>query len=304
MRVQDKPISQRISLEARVLSDGIRQASARSDEPLLCIARGNRVTFVAVSGLRLVASWEFPLPRRVDRSAILVIPPMIVNHLLALPSPEGAFSDQGVDTVDLVLSPNDRRLTDPAKPAWQNRDLREGDDVALVTHDELGYYELHWRSDPRAFPAPPEMSRLLVWPAALVRLSYLQVSDAVHQAVIQLVGMESQHQIHRTRLAIMVGLADGHLSVTGQEIGLRVPDQYYFDPRLVIRALEMVKAEYVELGLTVLGPKSAFLSIVNRSPIGGEDCVVHCALLSIGLDTQRLFPLPRGRGQATSLVQG
>jgi hypothetical protein len=304
MGVQDKPTSQRIALEARVLSAGIRQASARSDEPLLCIARGNRISFVAVSGLRLVASWEFPLPRRVDPSAVLVIPPMIVNHLLALPSAEGALHGPGMDMVDLILSPCDRRPSDFVKSASEDRHLRGGDDVALITHDELGYYELHWRSDPRAFPAPPQMSRLLIVPTALVRLSYVQVSDAVHQAVIQLVGMESQHQIHRTKLAIMVSLADGHLMATGQEIGSRAVDQYYFDPRLVIRALEMVKAEYVELGLTVLGPKSAFLSIVNRFPVMGEDCVVHCALLSIGLDTQRLFPLPRGRGQATPLAQG
>lgn len=259
-----KPTSLRICLVGQVLADGLRQASARSEEPILCLARRNSLTFVAVSGLRLVVSWEFALPtQQIDRQAAFVIPPMIVNHLLAV---TGSTTEE----TDLVL---------------------EGNDVALITHDELGSYELRWRSDLGNFPAPPEMSRLLVPPAISARLGYLQVSDAVHQAVIQLADMESHRQIHRTRLAVMVNLSDGHLTVTGQEIEPRVINRYYFDPRLVIRALELVKAEYVQVGLTSLGPRSAFLSIVDRQP----NHLVHGALLSIGLDTQRLFPLPRGR---------
>ncbi len=261
--MQEKPTSQRICLVGQVLADGIRQASARSEEPILCLARRNSLTFVAVSGLRLVVSWELALPTQIERPAIFVIPPMIAGHLLAV-------TGSSTDRADLVL---------------------EGNNVALITNDELGSYELRWRSDPANFPAPPEMSRLLVVPAVLTRLSYLQVSDAVHQAVIQLADMESHRQIHRTRLAVMVSLSDDHLTVTGREIEPRAANHYYFDPRLVIRALEMVKADHVEVGLTSLDPRSAFLSIVHRQ----SDRVVHGALMSIGLDTQRLFPLPRGR---------
>lgn len=261
--MQEKPTSLRICLVGQVLADGLKQASARSDEPILCLARRNSLTFVAVSGLRLVVSWEYALPAQVERQAVFVIPPMIVNHLLAVTGPS-------TERTDLVL---------------------QGSNVALITSDELGSYELRWRSDPGGFPAPPEMSHLLALPAAPVRFDYLQVSDAVHQAVIQLADMESHRHIHRTRLAVMVSLADGHLTVSGQEIEPRSTDRCYFDPRLVIRVLEMVKADYVEVGLTSLGPRSAFLSVVNRQP----DRVVHGALLSIGLATQRLFPLPRGR---------
>ena len=258
-----KPTSQRICLVGQVLADGIRQASARSEEPILCLARQNSLTFVAVSGLRLVVSWEFALPAAIERPAIFTIPPMIAGHLLGVTGPNTAQAD-------LVL---------------------EGNDVALITSDELGSYELRWRSDPGSFPAPPEMSRLLVLPATLTRVGYLQVSDAVHQAVIQLADMEAHRQIHRTRLAVMVSLSDDHLTVTGREIEPRATGNYYFDPRLVIRALELVRADQVEMGLTGLGPRSAFLSIVNRQP----DRLVHGALVSIGLDTQRLFPLPHGR---------
>ena len=109
--------------------------------------------------------------------------------------------------------------------------------------------------------------------------------------------IESQHQVHRTKLAILVGLSHGRLTVNGQEISEETVDKYYFDPRLIIRALEHVQADQVELGMTSLGPQRAFLSLVNRQP----ECSVHCALLSIGLETQQLFPLPPRRSQKEDL---
>jgi hypothetical protein len=190
---------------------------------------------------------------------------MIISHLLAA-------SPQGQDAVDLTL---------------------RGNEVILNAQDAAGSYELCWRFDLRAFPAPSEMSRMLVIPSALLRLDYLRVADAVHEAVAKLVSIESQRQVHRTKLAILVGLSQGHLTVDGQEISVETADKYYFDPRLIIRALEYVRSEHVELGMTTLSPQRAFLSVVNRQP----ECSAHCALLSIGLETQQLFPLPPHRSQ-------
>ena len=264
--MQQKQTSQRICLVGQALADGIRQASARSEEPILCLARRNSLTFVAVSGLRLVVSWEFSLPTQIERQVAFVIPPMIVTHLLAV-------TGSSTYETDLVL---------------------EGNNVALITSDELGSYELRWRSDLSGFPAPPEMSRLLVPPAAPTRLGYLQVSDAVHQAVIQLADMESHRQIHRTRLAVMVSLSDGHLTVSGQEIETRAINRYYFDPRLVIRALEVIKDRTIRVGISpIQDVPRAYLSFLAEQ----EGWTVQCSLLSIGTDTQKLYPLPPGRNR-------
>jgi hypothetical protein len=101
-----------------------------------------------------------------------------------------------------------------------------------------------------------------------------------------LVTIQAQQQIHRTKLAIAVSLTGGHLLVDGQQIQSPVAGQYYFDPRLMVRALEIVHADRVQVGLTKLDPPRAFLSIVDQQ----SDHVVHCALLSLGMDTQRLVP--------------
>ena len=252
-----------------MLWNGIRRASACSEEPILCVAQRRALTFVALDGPRLVISWRFPLPAAVDGPLVFSFPPMIVSHLLAA-------SPQGQDAADLTL---------------------KGNEVILNAQDAAGSYELRWRFDLRAFPAPPEMTRMLAIPSTLLRLDYLRVADAVHQAVAKLVSIESQRQVHRTKLAILVGLSHGHLTVDGQEISVEPVDKYYFDPRLIIRALEYVQADHVELGLTSLSSQHAFLSVVNRQP----ECSVHCALLSIGPETQRLFPLPRHRSQKEDL---
>jgi hypothetical protein len=226
---------------------------------------GHHMTFVALSGVRLLISWRFQLPAAMSAPFVFGIPPMIMSHLVS------TLNGQ-VDTVTLAV---------------------RGNDVRLATSDVAGPYELRWRFDLRQFPAPPDMGRLLVPPSNLVRLRFLEFSDAIHQAVARMVAIESEQRIPRTKLAVLLSLFFGRLVVDGQEIRADAAGEYYFDPRLIIRALEHVHAEQIELGITELGPRQAFLSIVDRH----ADCVTHCTLLSIRLDTQRLFPLPPKRRQ-------
>lgn len=254
------PTSRQLSFDGRVLLHGVRLASACSEEAILGIAQGRDLTFVALSGVRLLISWRFHLPTTVHGPFVFGVPPMITSHLTSMPTNKP-------HTVTLAL---------------------RGNEVILTTSDEVGPYELRWRFDLHRFPAPPGMSRLLALPPSLVRLNYLEITDAIHQAVSRLVAIESGQRVHRTKLAILLGLSHGHLVVDGQEIRAHVVGEYYFDPRLIVRALEYVHAEQIELGITELSPRRAFLSIVDRQP----DRLTHCALLSIGLDTQRLFPLP------------
>lgn len=256
---------QRLSLHGRTLVEGVRHASTCSDEPILCIAGGQMLAFAASSESRLLLSWQFRLPAAIQPPIAFVIPKVIIQHLIAAPVGGGSG-------VELTL---------------------KGNEVTLISCDAKGPFELRWRSDLHLFPAPLEMNRLLTVPTNLTRLDYLQLSDSIHQAVARLIALESQQHIHRTRLAILLSLSDGHLAVDGQEISEQGPGRYYFDPRLVLRALEHVRAEQVEVGLTGLNLRRAILSIVDRRP----EHILHCALMSIGLDTQLLLPPSPRRSQ-------
>lgn len=216
------------------------------------------MTFVAPGGLRLVVLWQFDLKRTLSDSAVFTIPPTIASFLA---------TEAIRDTINIEV---------------------DEDMVSVVTQDQWGRYELRWHSDVSGFTAPEEFSRLLAKPSHLTRVSYLQFSDAVHEAVSKLVSMEEQ-QIHPTKLAILVDFGRPTLSIDGQEIEAGTRYQYYFDPRLIIRALEFIKSDTVQVGLTeVSEPNRAFLSILAKQ----DGYTVHCGLLSIGVDTQRLYPLP------------
>jgi len=254
----------RLFVDGEVLWAGVRKACSRSVEPILCLIKPDKIAFVAVSGLRLVASWEIRLRQPAPGSLALVIPPTVADLL----SSEAIHSQV---SVEIVL---------------------QGENVTLRLTDHLGSYEICWKSDLSSFPAPGEFSSLVKVPGVLMDVPYLSISDAAHQAVAKLVHMESKEQIDRTRLAVLISLDFGRLSINGQEIVGVEKSQYYFDPRLVIRALEFVKERTIRLGLTPLREgRRAFLSLLARQ----DGWTVHCSLLSIGKQTQKLYPLPPGR---------
>lgn len=217
------------------------------------------MTFVAPSGLRLVILWQFDLKRSLSDNAVFTIPPMIAGFLA---------TEAIRETIEIEV---------------------DEDVITVVTQDQWGRYELRWRSDVSAFTAPEEFSRLLAKPPQLTEVSYLHFSDTVHEAVAKVVAMEAGRQVPPTKLAILVDFGRPTLRIDGQEIEAGTRDQYYFDPRLIIRALEFVKSDRVQVGLTkVAEPNRAFLSILAKQ----DGYTIHCALLSIGVDTQKLYPLP------------
>jgi hypothetical protein len=125
----------------------------------------------------------------------------------------------------------------------------------------------------------------------MVRVPHLRFSDAAHQAVAKLGYLHADRQINPNKLAILIDLNFGRLEVDGKEIVATERRRYYFDPRLVIRALESVREDVLRVGIRQLSEDRGFLSLLSRE---GE-WTIHCALLSIGRDTQELYPLPSNR---------
>lgn len=254
-------------LDGAVLCTGIQKAMSCTSEPLLCLVRKRKIMLVAVTGLRLVVSWEARLSQAPAENLALLLPP-IVAELLSC----NTVCDQG----EIVLA------------------TRGQSAIARLT-DHLGSYDLHWKSGLASFSGPRELAHLLQAPRALVGVSHLSFSDAAHQAVAKLGCMHATRQINPTKLAMLVDLNFGRLRVDGEVIVTTQSRRFFFDPRLVIRALEFLKEETIGVGITPLRgeERRGCLSLVSTD---GE-WTVHCALLSIGRDTQKLYPLPPGRNR-------
>ena len=252
-----------IRIDADKLCAGVAKAAARSADPILCLVRQECVQFVAVSGLRLVVSWETRQSRAASNVAFL-IPPLMAELL----STEAICRQVAVEF------------------------MVHGTTAICRLTDHLGNYDLRWKSDLASFPTPHAFGQIIQVPDNLIEVAYLRFSDAVHESVAKLAQMEADAEVSRSKLAILIDLDFGRLKVNGEEIVKSESRQYYFDPRLVIRALEFLKERNIRVGITPLpGDRQAYLSLLSDD----EGWRVHCSLLSIGMDTQRLYPLPPGR---------
>jgi hypothetical protein len=254
-------------IDGRMLCLGIAKAVSRSEEPLLCLIKQNKLTLVAVSGLRLVVSQDARLPRPVEGSIAFVIPPLVAEMLAC----ETVCRQTGVEL------------------------LMRGQDVSMRLIDALGKYELRWKSDFATFKGPEAFAQMIQAPRTVVSVPHLRFSDAAHQAVAKLGYIHADRQIPPNKLAILIDLNLGRLLVDGEEIAATEHRRFYFDPRLVIRALEFLKEETLRVGITALpgDTRRGYLSLISKD---GE-WTVHCSLLSIGKDTQRLYPLSSRRNR-------
>jgi len=256
---------QTIALDPKIVRLGLKRAMARSRDAVLCIIRSRSIRFIGVSGWRLLVSWEHALDDSSSQASrqpqYYLFPPLIV-HLL--------ISNAAQDITRMMLG-------------------MAGKDVCLTMTDASGSYELRWRTDPRSFHAPPELMHMLAAPEGLIEVNYLDISDAAHQAVANLLMLNAAQDVPPSKLAILVDFLPSKLTLNGQTMLQGSRGQHYFDPRLIIRALEFIKARTVHVGLNKL--PNVNRAVFTMLAMQGE-WRAHCALLSIGLETQKLYPLP------------
>jgi hypothetical protein len=253
-----KPVT--VTLDPQVVRGGLRRALVRGLEPVMVIARHESLKFMALSAGRLMISWQHELAGP-GVPQYYLMPPLVVSIL----------SSDIVRALDCVTLATGRSGLTVAS-------LRDGE----------GSFDLRWRAEPELFPTPAEFTYMLAPPRNLIDVSYLDINDAAHRAVAKLLSLESAEVSPRNKLAILVDFTPSRLSIDGQTVEMGVKGRYYFDPRLIIRALDTIHAKQVRVGLTRL-PRA------NRAVLAfladDHDWHVHCSLLSIGTDTQQLVPL-------------
>jgi len=235
----------------------------RSRDTLLCTLGPTAIRFIGVGGLRMMVSWEHPIAG--PASPQFYVFPTLVTHLLTSPASEE------IHHITLSMA---------------------GKDISLGMINDYNQYQLRWRADLRQFMAPPEFAQMLAVPKGMLTLNYLSLSDAAHQAVANLVNMQSMQNVPPEKLAILIDFSSSHLTLNGRTIVHGASGTYYFDPRLIIRALEIIKANTLRVGMTPLPVgHRAVLTILAEQ----DSWRVHCAVLSVGAETQRLYPLPPER---------
>jgi hypothetical protein len=252
-----------IELDPQVMRTGLKRAMTRGRDTLLCVVGPVSIRFIGISGLRMMVSWEHPTAGP-SSSQFFVFPPLAI-HLLT--------SALGQELSRITLSTTGRN-------------------TVLGMADAHSQYEMRWRADLRQFLAPPEFTQMLAVPKGIITISYLSLSDAAHQAVANLVNLQSMQNVTTDKLAILMDFSSSRLTLDGRTIVNGASGAYYFDPRLLIRALEIIKSNTLRVGMMPLpvGHRAVLTLLADQ-----DGWHVQCALLSVGADTQKLFPLPQER---------
>lgn len=240
-----------IWLNPHVMRTGLSWALSWTNGPILCVVSPGSTRFIVVNDQSFLASWEWAEETGTE-SRFFLVPPFVA-----------------------------RTLAGPA--AWDLLRLRAAlhrNNVALTLHDAGGEYLLQWQWDAHSFKAPRVFDLMTAQPKETLQAGYVAIADAVHLAVANLGRMEGLEQVQRERLAMLIDFAPGRLSIDGQEIMTGDPHRFYFDPRLVIRGLEIARGRTIGFAMTRLESTRQAILYMNSER---DNWQVRCALLSIRL---------------------
>jgi hypothetical protein len=239
-----------LRLNPQVIRLGLGWAQSWTDGPILCVITPEATRFVVVSERRFIASWEWA--EETDSPyRFFLIPPFIASTLAS----HTANSITGLR-------------------ARMNRTH-----VALTVRDDHGEYVLQWRWRAASFEAPPFFDQMAQTPnETMEEKTYVAIADAVHLAIANLGRLEAMEQIDRQNLAIVVDFEPGHFKIDGQPITVSGEQRYYFDPRLIVRGLEVVRGKHIAFSVAeTLIPDQSILYMISER----DNWRVQCALLSI-----------------------
>jgi hypothetical protein len=255
-------------IDPQLMRSGLKRAMSRGGDAVLCALGQATIRFIGLSNLRMMTLWEHPFAGP-KKPRFYVFPRFAVYLLTSM---------LGQELTKLTLATTDA-------------------EASMKMTDERGQYELRWDANLNQFMVPPEFTQMLAVPKAMITTTYLVLSDAAHQAVANLVTLQAAHNIPEDKLAILVDFGASHLTLDGRTIVHGISGAYYFDPRLIIRALEVVKSNVLQVGMAALpAGHRAVLTLLSDQ----EGWHVQCSMLSIGTDTQRLYPVPPERIAVTS----
>ncbi len=239
-----------IRLNPQIVRLGLGWAQSWTDGPILCVITPQSTRFVVVSERRFIASWEW-IEDTGAPNRYFLIPPFIASTMAG----QVAYNISGL------------------------RVRVNRTHIALTVRDPHGEYVLQWRWQAASFAAPPFFDLMAQTPTeTMEEKTFVAIADAVHLAIANLGRLEALEQINRDKLAIVVDFEPGQFRIDGQPITLGDGQRYYFDPRLIVRGLEVVRGKHIGFAIseTTRSGQSVLYMTSER-----DSWRVQCSLLSI-----------------------
>ena len=243
-------MSDTLRLNPKIMRQGLGWAQNWSNGPVLCVVTPESTRFQVVSERRFLASWEW-LEETDSEPRFFLIPPFVARTLSGHP----AYA-----------------ITTLRARIHRTR-------VAITVRDKNGEYVLQWRWQATDFAAPPYFDQMSRTPREMLeRRTFVAIADAIHLAIANLGQLEAMEQISRRNLAIVVDFSPGQFKIDGQPITLGHEQRYYFDPRLIVRGLEVVRGKHI--GFAVSETPAEGQSVLHMTS-ERDNWRIQCSLLSL-----------------------
>lgn len=232
--------SRPITLDIQAVRRGLSWAQSWTSEPVLCRIKDEKMHLLAVSQQQFLVSWAWPLPG-VMESHFFLIPPFVINTI----TNPAAYS---ADSLAVML----RKTV-----------------AGMIIRQGKQEFRLQWRWSPESFRAPKAFDQMLNPPPNIVETTYLAIADVVHLAIANLGNMNLSEEVSFDSAVIEV-----NLPMTAQQNPHNL--RYFFDPRLVIRGVEVARGDTVGFAMQPIENKRAILHFTTQR----DDYFIHCAILS------------------------
>lgn len=236
-----------IALDIKAVRKGLGWAQSWSSGTVLCRIHKERFQLIAVTQKEFLASWSWKLPG-ITTSAFFLIPPFVAAT-----------------------------ITNPMSYEAEGLEVMVRKTVAgLIIRQGKQEFRLQWRWDPSTFKAPPFFDQMLQPPTDMMKTPYVAIADVVHLAIANLGNIEGAQDINFDDAAIQIDFSPGQFNVEGKSVTADGNHRYFFDPRLVIRGMEVSRGDQVGFSIEPVASERALLYFTTER----EGCHIHCAMLS------------------------
>jgi hypothetical protein len=247
-----------IALDIKAVRTGLGWAQSWSpDGAVLCTLGNGYLQLTAVSEQRFVASWRIAAEGTPEGLVFFLFPSFVVETLAG----RAAWA---LDDLKIVV--------------YKNL-------VGVILREDTREYRLQWRWTAADFSAPRAFHRMNQLPDKMVKLPYVQVADVAHLAIAQLMRAipiemtEVDRNPAPTKDAILLDYTSALKDVEDANELKALQNQFYFQPRMLIRGLEIVRENEISMAISpVANGKQAILYLSCQR----KEWTIHCALASVG----------------------
>lgn len=232
-----------IPLDIQAVRKGLSWAQSWTSEPVLCRIKDEKMYLIAVSQQRFLVSWAWSLPG-ITNAQFFLIPPFVISTI----TNTAAYT---ADALAVMLKKNV---------------------AGLIIKQGKQEFRLQWRWTPDSFKAPKYFEQMLNPPPQMVQSSYLAIADVVHLAIANLGQINATEEVSFEEAVIEINLPTDE---SDRPTNIR----YYFEPRLVIRGMEVTRGDPIGFAMQPLEGNRAILHFTTQR----EDYFIHCAILSTAI---------------------